>query len=204
MFVNLLPAKTRLKIQFRGMFRCYAVVWGLGGLVVTAYALLHVAQLWQANRQFALLEQRCQPVYALQRKIARDQQQLKLFESQLDKLNQLQPSNHFLDLLGVLVQATRAEFGRLHIQRLSLLSGQNAMPVTGAPASAKPSTAQPTISTLSLSGIADDDAALTQFVAALRDAGVFDQVDLKASSQVAGEDRTARQYQLECSFQDVP
>ncbi|MGN6545523.1 MAG: PilN domain-containing protein, partial [Aureliella sp.] len=68
---------------------------------------------------------------------------------------------------------------------------------------AKKAKSQPTSSTLSLSGIAQDDAAVTRFVSSLREAGVFDQVDLKASSQVAGEDG-GRQYQLECRYQDMP
>jgi Tfp pilus assembly protein PilN len=204
MFVNLLPANTQLKIQFRSMFRGYAVVWGLGGFCVGLCMLLQFGQLWQANHDLALLEERCEPVYALRREIAQDQQQLQLLQTQLDTLNRLEPSDHFLDLLGVLVQATRSEEGRLHIQRLNLLSGQMVQPAPGAPAAAKPSSSQPTTSMLSLSGLADDDATVTKFVATLRSTGVFDQVDLKASSQVGGEEVTTRQYQLECRYQDVP
>lgn len=203
MFVNLLPQKTRVKIQFRRMLRSYAVVWGLAGLIVSAYALTQFGQLWQANRELALLEERCQPVYSLQKAIARDQKQMKLVQAQLEKLSELQPANHFMDLLGVLVQATKAEPGRLHIQRLSLLSGQMPTVAPGASSNAKKAKSQPTTSTLSLSGIAQDDAAVTRFVSSLREAGVFDQVDLKASSQVAGEDG-GRQYQLECRYQDMP
>lgn len=203
MFVNLLPQNTRLKIQFRRKLRGYAVAWGLGGLAVAAYALMQIGHLWQANRELALLEQRCQPVYKLQQAIARDQKHLKLVQSQLEMLKALQPSNHVMDLLGVLVGATRAESGHLHIQRLSLLSGQAPVSTPGAPAGAKKPKTQSTISTLSLSGIAADDATVTRFVSSLRAAGIFDQVDLKASSQVAGE-HGGRQYQLECRYQDLP
>lgn len=203
MYVNLLPQKTRVKIQFRRMLRGYLIAWGLGGLVVAVYAVVQAGQFWQASRELALLEKRCQPVYALQRAIVRDQRQLKLLQSHLEKLHALQPSNHVMDLLGVLVEATRAELGRLHIQRLSLLSGQMPVATPGTSASNNKTKSQPTISTLSLSGIAEDDATVTRFVSSLRAAGVFDQVDLKASSQVGGDDG-GRQYQLECRYQDAP
>ena len=200
MFINLLPQKTRVKIQFRSMFRSYALAWGLGGVGMAVGAALQASHLWRASDELALLESRCQPIDALQDEIARNQQELKLVQTQLTKLGGLQPANHFIDLMAVLIEATRAESGRLYIQRLALLSGQTPQVSPGA----KPPASKTTASTLSLGGIAEDDAVVTHFVTTLRNSGVFEHVDLKSSSPVVGGSRFARQYQLECRYQDVP
>lgn len=207
MFINLLPPKTRLKIQFRSMLRRFSRIWCLAGVGAMACAAVQIWECWHTGHRLAVLESRCLPLYAVQHEIQKDYKELQLLQSRCAMLDQLQPADHFIDLLGVLVQATRAELGKLHIQRLSLQSSQSAVSVAsksatrGAPAIP---TLAATTSTLSLQGLADDDEALAQFVAALRQSGVFERVELKVSSQVSGGSRTARQYQLECRYEDLP
>ena len=208
MFINLLPANTRLKIQFRSMLRRFARIWCLAGIGAVACGLAQAWQYWHTAQTLAALEARCQPLYGLQEQIQKDHQQLKKLEAQRDTLTHLQPPDHFMDLLGVLVQTTRAELGRLHIQRMTLQAAQNAAPVAGksssrTTASAPAPTAGSTTSIVSLNGQADDDAALARFVSTLRETSVFTRVDLKSSSQVSGGTGTARQYQLECRYEEL-
>jgi Tfp pilus assembly protein PilN len=206
MFINLLPPNTQLKIRFRSMFRRFARMWALAGFGALICAAVQARECWHAHRRLAALEARCEPLYTLQQQIQKDRRQLDLQQARYNMLSQLQPADHFIDLLGVLVDAMRAEVGKVHVQRLAVQSGQlgttaaSKAPVRGA----QPAAGATATSTLSLNGQAEDDASLAQFVAALRETGVFERVELKASSQVAGVGKVARQYQLECRFEDLP
>ncbi|MGN6135998.1 MAG: PilN domain-containing protein [Aureliella sp.] len=213
MFINLLPANTRLKIQFRSMLRRFARIWAAAGVGALACAALQVRECWHASQRLAELEARCEPLYALQQQIQSDRRQLNSLQARCEMLSGLQPSDHFLDLMGVLVESTQREAGKLHIQRLSLQSSQQAAAAPQAPSRAAAASAAAgsaaagnlvPIGTLSLNGLAEDDASLAQFVAALRETGVFDRVELKSSSQVAGGSKASRQYHLECRYEDLP
>jgi hypothetical protein len=53
---------------------------------------------------------------------------------------------------------------------------------------------------LVLTGLGVNNLAIAAFVVALRDAGVFNRVDLKSAVQSADSDRPAIQYLVECRF----
>ena len=204
MFINLLPPNTRLKIQFRSMLRRYVRIWCLAGLGAVACASVQVWECRQAAARIAALEDRCQPLYALQQVISEDRQQLQQLEARSKQVSQLQPTDHFIDLLGVLVTAAQANGGKVHVQRLTVQAGQpTAQPIPARGATATSPTGSPAVvSTLSLNGLAEDDEALAQFVTALRQSGVFERVELRSSSQVAAD--STRQYQLECRYEELP
>lgn len=206
MHINLLPPNTRLKIQFRCVLHRYLLVWSIASFAVAVHAGSQIKNIYDVRCQLAGLDMRCQPVYAMEESIHRARHELTLLRAHLDRLREAEPTDHTLELLGVLGQAAKSAAGKLVLQRVSLQDGQ-AVPAISTPVAAdqaKRAAAPKTLTTVSLSGVADDDVTLTQFISSLRQSGVFEHVSLKASSQAAGSERLSRQYQLECRYEDAP
>lgn len=206
MFINILPPNTRLKIRFRSSLRRYTIIWS----IASACALVCIAfQFWKLHQTYVKRDGfngQCEPLYTIQRAMHEDQQELDRLSVECRSLERLQPSDHLVDLLGILSGATRSETGKLQIQRMSLQKVQNAPDGESATKQRTVPATKPTNEStmLSLQGVADDDGSLSRFVAGLRSVGVFDSVVLKSSSQIASGSRTARQYQLECFYKDQP
>lgn len=204
MFVNLLPAKTRLQIQFRSILRRFVVIWGLAGVIALVQTALHLRQLAQCGQALAMLEEQCQPLYAMQQSIGNNQHELATVGSQSAILRGLQPKDHFINLLGVFVRATQSEQGHIYFQRLVVqVLGRPTDSVSDARES-KTTAASAANVVVSLEGLADDDATLSRFVSSLRQADVFQRVDLKSSSRMASGTGSSRQYQLECRYEELP
>lgn len=204
MFINLLPSHTRLKIQFRSLLRHYTLLWCCSGILLTVPTVIQLRHLATAGDQLEILEQQCRSVYAIENNIERDRAFLKSVQADLATLRQLETPNYTLDMLGALSKATRSVNGNVHIQRLSLQSGlSQAIANATTVVTAKPGVTPAALATLSLAGVADDDLSLAGFIESLRRVGVFTSIELKSSSQVAGRDRTSRQYQLECRFEEL-
>ena len=204
MFINLSPHNTRLKSNSAA---CFAVMYGSGAWPgwVQSHALWCRRECRQAAARIAarwkIDANLCMHCSRWSAKIASSCSNWKLARN---NSVELQPTDHFIDLLGVLGTAAQANPGKVHVQRLTVQAGQataQPVPARGAPA-ASPAGSPLIVSTLSLNGLADDDAALAQFVTALRQSGVFERVELRSSSQVAAD--STRQYQLECRYEELP
>ncbi len=207
MFINLLPQKTRLKNQYYRLLSSYLKVWSIAGVVALSLIAFQLRNFCEARYRLNLLAVRCQPLNSLQQQLSDSHQRKLKLQIEVNMLEQLQPTDHSIELLSVLVREMRSETGRLRLQRLSLqraLALMAAGNTTGPKnATAAKSTAQFT-NTLSLQGVADDDAAVAKFVSGLRDSRVFERVDLKSSTQGVASGRTTRHYQLECLYEDKP
>jgi Tfp pilus assembly protein PilN len=212
MHLNLLPQSARLKNQFHHLLRYYFKVWSLAG---AGAALLLAAQLWNyyhACQRLQELAVASRPLYLLQEQLVEQRQRIKELKAEYKMLEQLQPVDHSIELLGILVQETRTKPGTIQLKRLSLKKSPPASALSPtAKGKSKPTkdadgtkTFVSTAGTLMLDGVAEDDVALAKFVSGLRDSGVFERVDLKSSTQGLVIDRPTRQYQLECRFEDQP
>jgi Tfp pilus assembly protein PilN len=211
-FINLLPQSARLKNQYYHLLRCYLKVWSLAG---AGAALLVAAQLWnlyQARQRLNSLAVRSQPLYLLQDELSDSRKKIRDLKAECKMLEQLQPADHSIELLGILVKETRSEPGTIQLQRLSLTRPQPPAATAASPKSKNKkskdaATAQASLSatgTLQLNGVAENEAALAKFVSGLRASGVFERVDLKSSAQSVVDNRSTRQYQLECRYKDIP
>jgi Tfp pilus assembly protein PilN len=206
MFINILPSKTRLKIQFRSSLRRYCLIWGIAGACASICVAIQLIELGQANLKLAELNRRCEPLNILKREIRNDQQVVKTLQIESDALKRLQPPDHALDLLAILSGAARIQPGTLQVQRLTYQPPRRLGEAKPATKQRGVATSSPTneFSVLNLQGVAEDDASLARFAAELRTVGVFDSVELKSSSQVAAAGGNLRQYQLECRYEDQP
>jgi Tfp pilus assembly protein PilN len=210
--INLLPQSARLKNQYYHLLRYYLKVWslaGAGGLLLVA---AHLWNLYQAKLQLNSLAVRSQPVYSLQDKLSDDCKKIKFLKAECTMLEQLQPIDHSIELLGILVKETQSEPGTIQLQRLSLTRSQPLEAATANPKSQNSSSkgvaaVQVSLSatgTLQLNGVAENEAALAKFVSGLRSSGAFERVDLKSSAQNVAANRSTQQYQLECRYKDIP
>jgi hypothetical protein len=203
MRINLLTADLRRKIEARRIMRMWAVLWTLCTLAAGGafgWQLLH----WrEAQTRVAGLECQCEPLYVLQKKLHAAQERLTKTAAERDQLLKLQPVDNVLNVFAALAHSARSQEGTVQVQRFSLLTS---IPVPGGAARSKTSDADAAkaTSTCSLQGVAFDDAILAQFVAGLRESSVFSGVELKSSSQLAGEGATRRQYQIECRLEEQP
>jgi len=206
MHINLLPPRIRLKIQFRGAFRRWRWIWVSAAGCALAYCGIQIQDLLRIRGHLATLEQRCEPLRIMQAEMNREQEELSVLLAQKRALEQIHTDDHLLELLGVIARSGQPVAGRFQLPRLGLMSAQASpvLPVAPVPPPAPgttPVSARPT-SMLSLQGLADDDRVLASFVSSLRDSGVFEQVDLKSSTQSPGATASSRSYQLDCRFEN--
>lgn len=122
--------------------------------------------------------------------------------------NQLSFPQQPLQLVGIISASAREQEGKVQIVTFAL--GPHKVASTSKPptqrrsrrgAPPKPKKETVTRSAVNLSGIADDDLTLSRFVASLRETGVFLDVELKWSGNVANsDDKQSRAYELSCIF----
>lgn len=206
MHINLLPSGVRLKIQFRGALRRWRWIWISAAGCALVYFGIQLQELLRIRADLVTLEERCEPLRVMQAEMNREQEELTALLAQKRALANLQTDDHLIELLGVIARAGKPLAGRFQLTRLGLLLAQPSPVVSAAPVPTPapgtvPVSARP-ISMLSLHGIADNDRVLASFVSGLRNSGVFEQVDLKSSSQSPGVGPSNRSYQLDCKFEN--
>ena len=209
MHINLLPAEVQMEIHAQVALRRWGLFWAICGAGLLAYGAWVYGALREAQTTSEQLSIQCQPLHALRKEIQTGHSQLAILSEEHKFLNQIQTTDHLIDLFGILVRATQPEKGHLQIQRFSLLAPQTINAGTkpnsaSIAANSTETTPLKPLATLSLQGVADDDAILARFVSGLRESGVFEHVDLKSSSQVTGGKASARQYELECRYGNQP
>ncbi len=207
MHINLLSHDIRAKIEARRILRQWTLIWVIAGLATLAGCIWQARELRAAQARLALLNSRCESLRELQRELGVGRQHYDDRHSELTALERIEPQQHVIDLLGVLVQAMRPQAGQLQIQRLNVvLQRPNVDQVSSRPREQRGTVVAATTphSLLNLQGVADDDNVLSRFVTDLRQAGVFERVDLKSSTRLIGSQHSLRQYQLECRYEDQP
>jgi hypothetical protein len=207
MHVNLLPQRVQLRIQWRGVMRRWRWIWVFAAASAAFYFALQIQDLSNIQTQLTTLDRQCEPLRTMQAEMNVEQEQLTALLSEKRALEKIQTNEHLLDVLGILTQAGKPVAGRIQLVRMGLVAAQAPLPTTQTPVSPPPppGAAGPTVrptSVLSLQGSADDDGVLTTFVGGLRDANVFDHVDLKSSTQSRVASGSGRNFQLDCRFEN--
>lgn len=210
MHINLLPPGVQSRVRARALLRRCCVLWLTLGLGMLACGIAKFWELRAAQARLQRLSVHCQPLRQLEAAVRREQGQLLWLQAEQRRLQDLQPVNRHVAVLGVLLQAARPEQGKLQVQKLSWNAAAPTLNPTGTAAAARqPTAAAASASTslsssLSLQGVVNDDSVLAAFVSALHGSGVFQHVDLKSSSQIPDGKSVARQFQIECSYEDRP
>ncbi len=119
--------------------------------------------------------------------LTKRRQQLEEREHETFELGQNVP---LLDLLGIVAKASSVSEGQVYLQRFQF----------GDRTAARG--AQTGVRSLKLKGIAADNVAIARFAASIRDAKVFDAVELASTGISKSEDgRQHRSFDIHCSLQ---
>jgi Tfp pilus assembly protein PilN len=195
-FINLLPPGLGIKLLIRRRLRGWAIVWGFA-LVVGVLAVSNdYADLLRVRTEFDHLSNRVQPLEQLHTKISTTKKRLRDLDQEVNRLQAVCVDDRSLAVLKVVGQSIEQIAGKVQVDHLNMVcSGWR----TSA-GKTKKSGPGPLESTVALRGIATDDLAIADFVAALRRSGVFAQVDLRSTQQFVAGKIVGRQFQIACNF----
>ena len=198
---ELLPISVRNRRSFERGVKVWTVVW-----IATALGTFYVCQqrsryLTDLSAQAAAVEKQAQPLRELRQNASEMRAEIRRIQERQSWLTE-SDSGQTLQLLGIISRAAGSINGRINVQNLNLhtierTSAQHDENTSG-DRKAKPET-EPRMQ-LDLAGYAVDDIAVASFVAGLRDAGVFESVELKSSGSQIREEQEARQYELACVY----
>lgn len=200
MHVNLLPASTRLAIQFDQQLRVYLKLWIAVGLLTIIYFTYQLFLCNAAQQQLTKLETDCDPIQQLQKRIETQHQMLAVLQNRKTRLVSLQSHTHPVTILGSVVQSIAAQPGKIRLQRLTIQHEQDlvAAPGNKPAASGAQASLHKKVSSrqcVALTGSAEDDASLSQLISDMKRIGLMDRVELKSSSRSANS--AARQFHIE-------
>lgn len=208
MHVNLLPASAVCRMTLRRL----AWRWSLAAAFIfsAAGAILGVqyAAVVQARQAQAVTAFKSQSLHAIETQIERLTKETKSIEETVAAWKGARPEDRTLALLGIAATSSKQLNGKLHLKQLmtqitaSSIPGSAPLPpAAGSASQAAPAPAPgQSANDFVLEGIADDSAVIADFVAALKETGVFSRVDLTASTEAATATQTTRQFRLDCKF----
>lgn len=202
-----------LEWQRRHVVKRHLVRWGR---VAALVAMLTAVTWWKVHgdvtevrAELAGLEARASLFRSQLAENKRIEQKIELAQRRKKLFNSLSLPQQPLQLVGIISASAREQNGQIRIASFELapsqmLDGQAdepARPRNAGRRAASTEPVKPVVRTaVSLSGIAENDMALTRFVASLREAGVFVEVELKSSRKVQRDDRVACEYDVSCIY----
>ncbi|HEY2413100.1 MAG TPA: PilN domain-containing protein [Pirellulaceae bacterium] len=208
MHVNLLPQPFLRRLALRRQaWRWGAVVVSTaivsGGFIAAQYSALAASR--RAQSASAI---RSKDLHALKADTERLLAEGKTIESAIASIQKAQPEDRTLTLLGIASTSAKKLNGKVHLKNIATQIApvatvqQAAAPVPGAPGmkSAAPGSTVQTPNDFSLDGTAEDAAAISNFIEALRETGVFAKVDLTATNEASGSTGAQRHFRIDCKF----
>jgi hypothetical protein len=178
--INLIPESfLRRRLVRRWSIR-WLCAWGLSALACFSYLGLLEHAVSLDDQINASLQAKAKPVLEMSDAAQRFREELRSVEADDALLRRLTGEGSPLDGVGLTSVAAAACGGRIWVQRLRIEtrfadeSSSKPGPPTGRPAS-------PGVRRMTLSGVAADNLAVAEFVAALRSANAFRRVELKNS-----------------------
>ena len=204
--LNLLPWQCRRRTLLRQRLRSWSVGWAAIGLLCCVLYGAEWVRLSRVQQDLAESQRRAASVQAVDQQNGKLKREVARLQEDVDKFGHLKNERLGIHLLGAVSQSWNVCGGKIQVQKMALRESfvqENASPDKAVkPASATP--AKPPllqkIQTLSLTGVAVNNLAVSQFVAALRDSGAFVRVDLKSSKGKDEREAIAHVYQVECVF----
>lgn len=191
-FINLIPPGYQRRALLRLRVRQWGAVWALAAaLAAMTLCGAHFSHDDAPNWQFQANQREEARVQQLQKRITETRARLSELEGQEERMSSLADAVPPLAVLGVVSRAARQSAGSLHVA--DLLIARSAAP-PGMAASGATTTANRR--RLLLRGNSVDGVSVAEFAAALRECGMFTQVDLK-SATAEGSGATAGDFLVE-------
>lgn len=206
--MNLLPYAFRRRLLVRKLLGKWMLAWSVCGLAGTLVCGWAWSELRSVQAELARIEESARPLREMAGENRRVIAQIEEISGRESVLNELGGIAQPVSLLALISQSARFADERLQIQRMNVAQVVREPKTTGpggkpGPQSGKPSLAdaEPLRKTLelTLSGVARDDEAVSRFVSALRDQGVFETVELRSSVGVRWAHGEGRRYDVVCS-----
>lgn len=204
--VNLMPWKSRRK----SLLHLHAARWtrvaAMVGVMTSVCLWVWSDDLAEAKSRLTQLDERAE-IYRDQ--IDRNdqvQQKINRLERRHALFDELAPPHQPLQIVGIVSAGSREQHG---VSVASFRISPVAQEASKIVASRRESTAAVNASNteqtrqrteLLLTGVAQDDLALSRFIETLRMNGVFTDVELKSSREVTRNERPVREYELRCAF----
>jgi hypothetical protein len=190
--LNLMPLRVQYRQALWGLARRWLLVAAVAVLVAFGLAWRTWAGYLATLQRQAELRSAVQAARQTLDEVKSMQRQLKATTRQQAVALALADERPVLTLLGVVSQAARASDVEVAMEKLSF---------TAAAAEGKAkSPALAVANRLELRGVGRDNVAIAQFVAAMRDAGVFAAVDLKATAPSQLGSAQVRTFHVECTY----
>lgn len=209
--INLLTWRFRIYLLIRARLVQWSVIWAGCSLILMGWWQVENHRLGTARDAMAIMENRCTPVQQMQNQnvvLAKRVSELRSHQSLLTRLDDEQVP---FRLLGLLSQKVADCSGAIRVDSLAIdrrLEPETAAanPTRSTPASTTAAVAAPKsnaprmreVTALTLSGMADDNITVAQFVGLLRDSGVFETVELVSSIGADTATQRGQTYLVKC------
>jgi len=194
-YLNLMPQGLQRRELIRARVRQWSIVWVVAGALAVTVGSIQWTRLGSARSRVLGLQKEYAPVETLQKDNTSIRSQIEELQQREKITLEIADERPVLTLLGSVSRAARECEGNVCVQKLSL------KPARAAGGSRRLNSAETDVQRrLTLNGLGVDNLSVARFVAALRDTGVFSQVDLKSTEATTVNTVQARTYHLECTF----
>ena len=176
-YVNLLSPKYRKTALVRKLLARWCAVWVLGMIVIASVFWLNKRQYQRTAESMSAAEAACMPVVVTAEENTHMRGQVRRFDCRETLVGQLGDDKPMLGLLTVVSKSARVCNERIVVRDLHFEQQSESPTIT--PEKDKPPADPGAV--LVVEGDALDNLAIARFAAALRDTGLFREVELKSS-----------------------
>jgi len=205
-FINLIPLERRRMQLVRTRLCQWAAVWSICSLIVAGIGWQKYQGCARARKAADAAEEQYEPFLKLQREKLAMQRERERLSAKDTILGRLQTEEPMLALVGVVSNSARECKNRLIVrsfrferQEEPTIALDKKQPSSKSP-SGKDRQATPVWGRIAVKGESLDNLAIAAFAAALRNTGVFRQVELKSSMENKSSDVKTRSFDLQCDI----
>jgi len=205
-FINLIPLERRRMQLVRTRLCQWAAIWSICCLIVAAIGWRKYQCYSQARKAADTAEELYQPFLKLQREKLAMQRERKQLGAKDTILGRLQTEEPMLALVGVVSDSARGCKDRLFVRSFRF-ERREEPPIAvdkNTPSSKSPTGTDqqvaPVWGRIAVKGESLDNIAIAAFATALRNTGVFRQVELKSSMEKKSSDAKTRSFALQCDI----
>ncbi|QDU90379.1 Fimbrial assembly protein (PilN) [Pirellulimonas nuda] len=193
--INLLPDALARRYEHRRQARRWVPVWCVTAALLGLLQVGLQGQSRQAAEALLLVNERVKPLHHLEARTVALESESRRMQTLLTRQAALEQSDTPLALLQVVIDARRTVAGALQLDALQM-EDMPALPGVSAPTDTPPVSGK----RLVLSGAAESDVAVSQFVSNLRASNVLANVSLEASQSQSSAGGAGRTFQLRCEL----
>lgn len=198
---DLLPVSVNNRRSVERALITWGVLWVIAGVATFYLCHQHAQHLDRLEATAQAIEAQAKPLNDVRRKAAVMRADIKRIQERESWMTE-SDSGQTLQLLGIVSQAAGRIEGRLNVESMNLQAFEREIiqPETSKRTDPKSRPKSEQRMKLDLAGHAVDDLAVASFIAGLRDAGVFESVELKSSVSQVREEFETRHYEATCIY----